>query len=168
MDHLSADHPAVGVAMALLSHQNAALTTTPQRDNVVAVVAENDTTRWHILIEQVDGRWETPTLITGNGRQPETRRQASTRNPPMLAQKQMTRSGRPGPDGRPPAASWCVLTGRATTDATRLTVDTGLDVQTCTVDSDGYVNVLFFGPWGEPPKMTMETITGAIITLFNG
>lgn len=168
MDSPTQDHPAVRIAMALLSDHSPALTATFQRDNVVAVVAENDQTRWHVLVEDVDGRWEAPTLVSGNGRPDATPRQSRTDSPPMLGEQHLTRSGRPGPDGGPPSASWCVLTGRAAEDAKIVTVNTGLDVQSCTVAADGFVSVLAWSPWTQQPEISVQTTAGTVITLFTG
>ena len=83
-----------------------------------------------------------PTYIGGNGMQPPCEGPTHASNPPMLPERQITNVRRPQPDGSPPKASWCVVSGVAALDARIITVTTDGDNQLRSAPGDDFVAAL--------------------------
>lgn len=153
-------HPAVQLALSRMGDKELRVRMVLDRGDAVAIIVENAQVRQHVIVEKLAGQWETPNYIGGNGIQPPYERPMHASNPPMLSERQITKSGRPQPDGSPPKASWCVVSGVAAFDARIITVTTDGDKQLCRVPGDGFVAALIYGKWEETPRITVETTSG--------
>lgn len=138
------------------------------RGTVVAVIADTDTAQVSVIIEAINGRWDLSDLISEHGWGPPLPRRALTAHPPRLMWDSLATSGPPGRNGERPAAVWAVLTGQAARDAQVLTVKSDVEVRTCEVHENGSVAVLFRKSWNNRPRLTMQTISGEDVPLFNG
>lgn len=153
-------HPAVTLALSTLPDQDLVVRKILERLNVIAVIAENALVSWTVIVEKIENQWETATYVAGYGRQSPNERWSDASSPPMLSQRQTVRSGRPQPNGSPPLASWCVISGFAARDAHNVTVTTNSDSQSCPVSDDGFVAALVYSNWDQAPRVIVKTISG--------
>lgn len=155
------NHPVVPLVLSRLNDdKDTRVRMVLDRGDTVAVIAENAQVRRHVIVEKINGQWAVPTFIGGHGTQPPYVRPARAGQPPMLSERQIVKSGWPQPNGSPPIAAWCVVSGVAAMDARIVIVTTSDDEQRCAVPDDGFIAVLIYAKWGETPRITVGTYNG--------
>lgn len=157
-------HPAAGMVLGALPAERLATVAVCERDEVVAVVVQNDSVRYVVLVEWREKEWVVPSLINGTGR-PATRppRPATTQDPVTLPELTFTQPGWPAPDGDRPEFAWCAVTGVAARDAREVVLTSEVDEVCTAVRSDGFVLGVVKARWHIRPEVAVRTSAGHLV-----
>lgn len=118
-------HPAIGAALDAIAESRFPGEFTPSsillRDSAAAVVLDSDEARFVLFVEDRDGVWTAPSMITG-GPVPEGPRLERTPDDWPLKRMSRKKSGHPVVDGEWPDECWFAVTGLAAEDATEIAI----------------------------------------------
>lgn len=159
-------HPAVGAALAALAESrfpgefaaNAILL----RDDAAAVVLDSAEARFVFFVENQDGIWTAPSMVTG-GPVPEGPR--AERTPDYRPLKRMSRkkSGHPIVDGEWPDECWFAVTGLAAEDATEIAVIVDGDEHREPIGEDGLAFAIARIRTADEPAVIVHTRDGRAV-----
>ncbi|MCQ4119569.1 hypothetical protein [Rhodococcus tibetensis] len=159
----SLDHPAAMSAIACFRAGGSGEGTAEPylvvvREDVAAVALRDAQSRCVIMVNKVEGQWETPQMVTV-GVSP---RAAPDRNfrPSFIQRLEIHRSGPPTVDGGPPDSSWITVSGFAASGARSIAVASSLDRCVADVADDGFVLAVLRSPWREKPAVVVAMSDG--------
>ncbi|GAF46905.1 hypothetical protein RW1_035_00480 [Rhodococcus wratislaviensis NBRC 100605] len=128
------------------------------REDVAAVALRNAKSRYVIMVNEVDGQWETPQMMTVG----ELPREAPDRDfrPSFIQRLEIARNGPPSADGGPPESSSITLSGFVASGAQSIEVSSSLDEYVTDVADDGFVLAVLRSPWREKPAVVVALSDG--------
>jgi len=123
------------------------------REDVAAVALRNAESRYVVMVNEVDGQWETPQMMTVG----ELPRAAPDRDfrPSFIQRLEISRTGPPAADGGPPDSSWITISGFVASGARSIGITSSLDEYVADVANDGFFLAVLRSPWREKPSVVV-------------
>lgn len=156
-------HPAVAVAQertAVLGDFTAVAVRA--REDIAAVLMDSAENRIIIIVENRDGTWTPPGMVTGTSRPAGPR---ATRTPDHLPLNRLSRKryARLDVNGDRPEYSWCAIAGLAAQDATEISIVADGRETREPVDDDGLAFALARVHRDHEPKVYVHTRDGRVV-----
>ncbi|WP_157978328.1 MULTISPECIES: hypothetical protein [Nocardia] len=156
------EHPAVEIARQRVADFDPDLSPVAiaVRPGVAAVVLDSADKRFTVFVEDHDGEWVAPTMLTGTPRRIRERASVTGTQPLYCVSNKWF--GRPSSDGEP-EVGWFSVTGLAELDAAEVVITSVLETSTTLIGESGLAFGIVRANRDEKPVVEIRTRDGRLV-----